>query len=73
MSSEALPLTWTDIDEIGFLLSEKHPALNPLEIRFTALRDLVLSLPNFTSEKEKCNERILEAIQMSWLDEFDGD
>lgn len=70
MNPEALPITWVNTEEIAFQLFEKNPNLNPLQIRFTALRDMVLAIPGFTGEKSKCNERILEAIQMAWLEEY---
>tara|TARA_B100000959_G_scaffold249846_1_gene277879 strand:- start:116 stop:337 length:222 start_codon:yes stop_codon:yes gene_type:complete len=68
--TSSLPLKWTDVDDIGYGLWEAHTGQNPLEIGFTALRDLVLKLPGFEGTPEGCNEKILEAIQMSWLEEF---
>lgn len=62
-------LAWTDVGEIGFRLAEAHPAVEPLQLRFTELRDLVLALPGFSGDPKGCNEKILEAIQMAWLDE----
>lgn len=70
MSGERL--AWTDVQEIGFRLAEAHPAADPLRVRFTELRDLVLALPGFTGDPKGCNEKILEAIQMAWLDERDS-
>ena len=64
------PLAWTDIEDIAYALFEKEPALDPLTVRFTDLRDKILELPNFTGEREQCNEKILEAVQMAWLEEF---
>jgi FeS assembly protein IscX len=64
-------LAWTDVGEIGFRLAEAHPSMQPLQVRFTELRDLVLALPGFTGDPKGCNEKILEAIQMAWLDERD--
>ncbi len=67
MSAE--PLGWRDVQEIGFRLAEAHPQQDPLRLRFTELRDLVLALPGFAGDAKGCNEKILEAIQMAWLDE----
>lgn len=67
MSAERI--TWTDVNEIGFRLSEAHPERDPLRARFTELRDLVLALPGFAGDPKSCNEKILEAIQMAWLEE----
>ena len=49
---------------------EAEPELDPLTLRFTVLIDKVLALPGFQGERDKCNEKILEAIQMIWLEEF---
>jgi FeS assembly protein IscX len=63
-------LQWTDVEDIGYALWEGEPALDPLTLRFTDLIDKVLALPGFVGERDKCNEKILEAIQMAWLEEF---
>ena len=65
-----MALTWSDVDDIAIELYESAPDYNPLQIRFTDLIDRILSLPDFAGERDKCNEKILEAIQMSWLEEF---
>lgn len=67
MSGERL--AWTDVGEIGFRLAEAHPERDPMTVRFTELRDLVLALPGFEGDPKRCNEKILEAIQMAWLEE----
>jgi FeS assembly protein IscX len=61
-------LKWTDADEIGYQLSEKFPQQDPLRLRFTALRQRVLELPDFADDPSACNEGILEAIQMAWVE-----
>jgi len=63
-------LTWDDADDIGILLSEIHPEINPLEIRFTELHRYVTELPDFKDDPKKSNEGKLEAIQMAWHEEF---
>ena len=63
-------LHWTDVEEIGAQLFEQDEERDPLKIRFTDLRDLVMALPGFADPREKCNEKILEAIQMAWLEEY---
>jgi len=63
-------LSWTDVYDIGFKLFEAEPQLDPLTLRFTDLIDKVMSLPGFSGDRDKCNEKILEAIQMAWLEEF---
>jgi FeS assembly protein IscX len=59
-------LTWSDADDIGILLSEAHPELDPLAIRFTDLHKYVTALPDFKDDPAKSNEGKLEAIQMAW-------
>jgi len=63
-------LTWDDADEIGILLSEKHPEADPLAVRFTELHRYVTELPQFKDDPKKSNEGKLEAIQMAWHAEF---
>ena len=48
---------------------EKFPDQNPLEVRFTDLHRWVTELDGFTDDPKKSNEKILEAIQMAWLEE----
>jgi FeS assembly protein IscX len=62
-------MTWTDVREIAIALAEAHPEVEPLSVRFTDLHAWVMQLPGFTGEPGKSNEKILEAIQMTWLDE----
>ena len=66
-----MTLKWTDVYEIGYQLSEAHPDTNPLEVKFTDLHNLVRELPEFDDDPKKSNEKILEAIQMAWLEELD--
>ena len=63
-------LTWDDVDDIGILLSEKHPEVDPLSVRFTELHGYVTELPEFKDDPKKSNEVKLEAIQMAWHAEF---
>jgi FeS assembly protein IscX len=63
-------LTWDDATNIGIVLSETHPQLDPLSVRFTDLHRYVTELPDFKDDPKKSNEGKLEAIQMAWHDEF---
>lgn len=65
----ARSLKWTDIYDIAIELDEHHPDVDILGIRFTDLWKWVQELPNFDDDPEKSNEKILEAIQMAWLEE----
>ena len=61
-------LRWTDADEIGYLLSQAHRDRDPLAVRFTDLREMVLTLPGFADDPAAGNEGLLEGIQMAWLE-----
>jgi FeS assembly protein IscX len=63
-------MLWTDTREIVEGLLEAYPDVDPRQLRFTDLRDWVQALPGFSDKPERCGERILEAIQMTWIDEL---
>lgn len=62
---------WTDVREIAERLEAAHPDADILKVRFTELHKWVTELEGFTGDPKKSNEQILEAIQMTWLDERD--
>ena len=62
-------MRWIDTNDIALDLLEKFPELDPLSVRFTDLRSWIINLPNFEDDPHKCNEKILEAIQMAWIEE----
>jgi len=64
-------MRWTDVIDIAIALEEQHPEKDNVNLRFTDLRDWVLALDGFTGAPDGCNEKILEAIQMAWIDERD--
>lgn len=64
-------MKWTDVRKIAMQLAETRPEVDPLSVRFTDLMAWVMDLPGFDDVPERCNEKILEAIQMTWLDERD--
>jgi FeS assembly protein IscX len=61
---------WIDAEDIAIALVEKYPDIDPLTVRFTDLRNHVLSLEGFDDDPKTSNEPKLEAIQMAWLEEF---
>ena len=65
------PMKWTDTQEIAIALTEAHPDVDPEQVRFTDLYDWVMALPGFSDDPKRCGEKILEAIQMAWIDEAD--
>ena len=64
-------MNWTDTLDIAIALDEAHPDIDPQWVRFTDLHDWVCALPEFDDDPERSNEKILEAIQMAWIDERD--
>ncbi len=64
-----MSLKWTDTLDIAIELDEAHPDIDPLRLRFTDLRDWILALDDFDDDPEHCGERILEAVQMAWIEE----
>jgi FeS assembly protein IscX len=67
----AKALRWTDVRDIAIALDEAHPDVDVANLRFTDLWKWVQQLPDFSDDPNKSNEKILEAIQMAWLDERD--
>ena len=63
-------LQWNDAGDIGIELCEKFPEIDPLTIRFTELRKLVVELKSFEDDPQASNEAKLEAIQMAWYEEW---
>ena len=64
-----MTMKWTDSLEIAIQLADAYPDVDPKTIRFTDLREWVMALPEFEDAPERCGEKILEAIQMAWMDE----
>ncbi len=62
-------LKWTDTLDIAIELVDTHTEVDPQQIRFTDLHRWVTELPDFDDDPEKSNEKILEAIQMTWIEE----
>lgn len=66
-----MPLKWTDSLEIAIQLNDKFPEIDPKLIRFTDLHQWVCALDEFNDDPNKSGEKILEAIQMAWIEECD--
>lgn len=64
-------MKWTDTQDIAIALSEKYPDTDPKSVRFTDLYQWVLQLPGFDDDPKRCGEKILEGIQMAWMEEAD--
>lgn len=66
-------MKWTDTREIAIALADKHPDVDPHSVLFTDLHRWVLELQGFDDDPKHSGEKILEAIQMAWMDEGDFD
>ena len=66
-----MSLKWTDSLDIAIALEEAHPDIDPRAINFVDLRQWVLDLEEFDDDPEHSGERILEAIQMYWIEEHE--
>ncbi|HEY8069272.1 MAG TPA: Fe-S cluster assembly protein IscX [Burkholderiales bacterium] len=62
-------MKWTDSRDIAIALLEKFPDQDPKAINFVNLRNWVVELPGFDDDPARSGEKILEAIQMAWIDE----
>lgn len=62
-------MKWTDSLDIAIELDEAHPDVDPMAINFVDLRQWVMALDEFDDDPEHCGERILEGIQMAWIEE----
>ncbi|MDX2117129.1 MAG: Fe-S cluster assembly protein IscX [Planctomycetota bacterium] len=61
---------WLEVDRIAEALADAHPKVDPLTLRFPQLREMVQKLAAFKEEAgHPVNEKILERIQMLWLEE----
>ncbi len=64
-------MKWGDVIDIAIALEEAHPQADNVNLRFTDLHAWVCALADFDDDPNKSNEKILEAIQMAWIDERD--
>ena len=64
-------MKWTDTLDIAIDLAETHPDVDPAKINFVDLMRWVVALPDFDDNEKHCGEKILEAIQMAWIEELE--
>ncbi|ALS62553.1 MULTISPECIES: Fe-S cluster assembly protein IscX [Pandoraea] len=62
-------MKWTDIQDIAIALTDAHPDVDPQYVRFTDLHQWVMALDGFDDAADRAGEKVLEAIQMAWIDE----
>lgn len=63
-------MKWTDVQDIAIELVDSKPDVDPRYVNFVDLRNWVMALPDFNDNPDHCGEKILEAIQMAWIDEM---
>jgi FeS assembly protein IscX len=66
-----MSLKWTDSLDIAIALDEARPDTDPKTVNFVDLRKWVMELEEFDDDPEHSGERILEAIQMCWIEEHE--
>ena len=64
-----MSLKWLDTLDIAIELDETYPDVDPMHVNFVDLRDWIMKLPEFDDDPDHCGEKILEAIQMAWIEE----
>ena len=64
-----MSLKWVDTLDIAIELDETRPDVDPKFVNFVDLRQWVMDLDEFDDDPEHCGERILEAIQLAWMEE----
>lgn len=65
-----MKLDWNDVQDIAIELSEIYTDVDPRYLNFVDLRNWVLALDGFEGDPARCGEKILEAIQMAWIEEL---
>jgi len=64
-----MSLKWIDSLDIAIELDEAHPDIDPTSVNFVDLRQWVIDLEGFDDDPGHSGERVLEAIQMAWIEE----
>lgn len=62
-------MKWKDVRDIAIALAEKHPDVDPLKVNFVDLHNYVVELDGFDDDHGHGGEKVLEAIQATWIDE----
>ncbi|MFZ6773657.1 Fe-S cluster assembly protein IscX [Undibacterium sp. SXout7W] len=62
-------MKWTDTHRIAEALYDKYPDVDPISVRFTDLHNWIVDLEEFDDDHSRGGEKILEAIQMAWIEE----
>ncbi len=63
-------MKWIDTLDIAIELVDKHPDVDPKTINYVDLHRYVCELEGFDDDPNRSGEKILEAIQMAWIEEM---
>jgi FeS assembly protein IscX len=63
--------TWRDVDDIALDLVEQYPTVDPMSVKILELKKMVTGLPTFGDDPDAATDRLLEAIQAAWYDEYE--
>lgn len=66
-----MSLKWSDYREIAIYLEDLYPDKDNINLRYTDLHKWIIDLDGFNDDPNLSNEKILEAIQMAWIEERD--
>ena len=64
-----MSIKWIDTQAIAIQLAEKFPEVDPQYVNFLDLHQWVCKLDDFDDDPNRGGEKILEAIQMAWIEE----
>jgi FeS assembly protein IscX len=62
-------MKWIDVRDIAIALVERYPDIDPKSVRFVDLHNYVVDLDEFDDDHSRGGEKVLEAIQATWIDE----
>lgn len=66
-------INWEDAEALALLLQKSYPDVDPHELELPELTQMLLALPGIPDRQGPLNEKLLEAIQEAWNDEFEGE
>ena len=63
-------LNQNDINDIAIEVYDQFPDIDRQWISFPDLHSNICNLETFVGDPDRSNEKILEAIQMLWIEEY---
>lgn len=62
-------MKWTDVNDIAIELADRYPDIDPQYVNFVDMHRWICELESFDDDPARSGEKILEAIQMAWIEE----